>query len=251
MALVPTADVQLGCSHSGLRPGHGKAGSNAGASILMLERHLDRRRRRQRSLIAVWLTAVSFAFAAAPFGAMVPRALAAGLTLEVGPETASARTGVPTTLTASVRDAAGDGVDGVQVDFEVTAGPGDDDIGSAGDTPTAPDLSCTTSGGGAGVPATCSVSYTEADNTGGTDAIRAWIDADGSNGTVEADLGEGRDESTAAVASCAAGTAGGGLGWSGGLSLGVKLARPDRNVVQIVGDGSFYFSTPLAVFATA
>ncbi len=47
------------------------------------------------------------------------------------------------------------------------------------------------------------------------------------------------------------GTAGGGLGWSGGISLGVKLARPDRNVVQIVGDGSFYFSTPLAVYAAA
>jgi acetolactate synthase-1/2/3 large subunit len=47
------------------------------------------------------------------------------------------------------------------------------------------------------------------------------------------------------------GTAGGGLGWSGGMALGVKLARPDRNVVQIVGDGSFYFSTPLSVYAAA
>jgi len=47
------------------------------------------------------------------------------------------------------------------------------------------------------------------------------------------------------------GTAGGGLGWSGGVALGVKLARPDRTVVQIVGDGSFYFSTPLSVYATA
>ncbi len=47
------------------------------------------------------------------------------------------------------------------------------------------------------------------------------------------------------------GTAGGGLGWSGGAALGVKLARPDRTVVQIVGDGSFYFSTPLSVYAAA
>lgn len=47
------------------------------------------------------------------------------------------------------------------------------------------------------------------------------------------------------------GTAGGGLGWSGGMALGVKLARPDRSVVQIVGDGSFYFSTPLSVYAAA
>jgi len=47
------------------------------------------------------------------------------------------------------------------------------------------------------------------------------------------------------------GTAGGGLGWSGGMALGVKLARPDRTIVQIVGDGSFYFSTPLSVYAAA
>jgi len=47
------------------------------------------------------------------------------------------------------------------------------------------------------------------------------------------------------------GTAGGGLGWSGGMALGMKLARPDRTVVQIVGDGSFYFSTPLSVYAAA
>jgi len=35
------------------------------------------------------------------------------------------------------------------------------------------------------------------------------------------------------------GLAGGGLGFSGGTALGVKLARPDRTVVQICGDGSF------------
>jgi acetolactate synthase I/II/III large subunit len=45
--------------------------------------------------------------------------------------------------------------------------------------------------------------------------------------------------------------AGGGLGASGGTALGVKLARPDRAVVQIVGDGSFYFNNPTAVFAVA
>lgn len=45
--------------------------------------------------------------------------------------------------------------------------------------------------------------------------------------------------------------AGGGLGASGGTALGVKLARPDRCVVQIVGDGSFYFNNPTAVFAVA
>lgn len=43
--------------------------------------------------------------------------------------------------------------------------------------------------------------------------------------------------------------AGGGLGASGGTALGVKLANPERNVIQIVGDGSFYFNNPTAVYA--
>lgn len=45
--------------------------------------------------------------------------------------------------------------------------------------------------------------------------------------------------------------AGGGLGASGGMALGVKLARPDRTVVQVVGDGTFYFNNPSAVLATS
>ena len=44
---------------------------------------------------------------------------------------------------------------------------------------------------------------------------------------------------------------GGGLGWSGGMALGVKLAAPDRMVVQVVGDGGFYFGNPSSVFAVA
>ena len=47
------------------------------------------------------------------------------------------------------------------------------------------------------------------------------------------------------------GLAGGGLGFSGGTALGVKLARPDRTVVQLCGDGSFYFCNPAAVYAVA
>ena len=47
------------------------------------------------------------------------------------------------------------------------------------------------------------------------------------------------------------GLAGGGLGFSGGTALGVKLARPDTTVVQICGDGSFYFCNPAAVYAVA
>jgi acetolactate synthase-1/2/3 large subunit len=45
--------------------------------------------------------------------------------------------------------------------------------------------------------------------------------------------------------------AGGGLGASGGTALGIKLALPERCVIQIVGDGSFYFNNPTAVFAVA
>jgi acetolactate synthase-1/2/3 large subunit len=44
---------------------------------------------------------------------------------------------------------------------------------------------------------------------------------------------------------------GGGLGWSGAMALGAKLAAPDRMMVQIVGDGSFYFGSPCSVFAVA
>ncbi|MBV9114522.1 MAG: thiamine pyrophosphate-requiring protein [Hyphomicrobiales bacterium] len=47
------------------------------------------------------------------------------------------------------------------------------------------------------------------------------------------------------------GLGGAGLGYSGGMALGIKLAHPDRRVVQIVGDGSFHFSTPDSVYATA
>ncbi len=44
---------------------------------------------------------------------------------------------------------------------------------------------------------------------------------------------------------------GGGLGWSGGLALGAKLAAPDRLMVQISGDGGFYFGNPSSVFAVS
>ncbi len=47
------------------------------------------------------------------------------------------------------------------------------------------------------------------------------------------------------------GCAGGGLGYSGGMALGAKLANPDVRVIQIVGDGGFHFSTPSSVYATA
>ena len=47
------------------------------------------------------------------------------------------------------------------------------------------------------------------------------------------------------------GLSGGGLGFSGGMALGARLARPGNRVVQIVGDGGFHFSTPASVYAVA
>jgi acetolactate synthase-1/2/3 large subunit len=42
------------------------------------------------------------------------------------------------------------------------------------------------------------------------------------------------------------GSGGSGLGWGIGAAVGIKLARPDRTVVLLVGDGSFVFGEPLA-----
>jgi len=47
------------------------------------------------------------------------------------------------------------------------------------------------------------------------------------------------------------GLAGGGLGFSGGMALGLKLAQPKRRVVQVIGDGGFHFSSPDSVYAVA
>jgi len=45
------------------------------------------------------------------------------------------------------------------------------------------------------------------------------------------------------------GFAGGGLGCSGGIALGVKLAAPTATVVQFVGDGGFYFNNPSSLYS--
>jgi len=47
------------------------------------------------------------------------------------------------------------------------------------------------------------------------------------------------------------GLAGGGLGFSGGMALGLKLAQRHRRVVQVIGDGGFHFSSPDSVYAVA
>jgi acetolactate synthase-1/2/3 large subunit len=47
------------------------------------------------------------------------------------------------------------------------------------------------------------------------------------------------------------GLAGGGLGFSGGMALGLKLAKAERRIVQVIGDGGFHFSSPDSVYAAA
>jgi acetolactate synthase-1/2/3 large subunit len=49
----------------------------------------------------------------------------------------------------------------------------------------------------------------------------------------------------------ALGCSGGALGYSNGMALGAKLARPEATVVQVVGDGSFYFGNPSSTYAVA
>jgi len=47
------------------------------------------------------------------------------------------------------------------------------------------------------------------------------------------------------------GLPGGGLGFSAGVALGMKLANPARRVVHVVGDGTFYFSNATSTYAVA
>jgi acetolactate synthase I/II/III large subunit len=43
------------------------------------------------------------------------------------------------------------------------------------------------------------------------------------------------------------GSGAGSLGWNGGASIGVKLAAPDKMVINLTGDGSYLFSVPSTV----
>jgi acetolactate synthase-1/2/3 large subunit len=47
------------------------------------------------------------------------------------------------------------------------------------------------------------------------------------------------------------GSGGSGLGWGLGAAVGIKLAKTDRPVVLLVGDGSFVFGEPLAALWAA
>jgi acetolactate synthase-1/2/3 large subunit len=38
------------------------------------------------------------------------------------------------------------------------------------------------------------------------------------------------------------------LGWSGGAAIGAKLAKPEKTVVNLTGDGSYLFGAPSAVY---
>ena len=118
--------------------------------------------------------------------------------VDVTPESSSSPTGSDHVLTAAVTDDAGNGVPGAAIDFELVAGPADGDVGTPGNTPLSPDLGCVTAGGGQGAAATCTVSYTEPANDDGTDRVLAWIDLDGDDATVEADVDEGRNASCVA-----------------------------------------------------
>jgi len=44
------------------------------------------------------------------------------------------------------------------------------------------------------------------------------------------------------------GKGGGALGWHGGAAVGMKLARPEKDIVALTGDGTFIFSCPTAVY---
>jgi hypothetical protein len=159
---------------------------------------------------AVSMSVLSLVLVVAPVSSASPPG-AALWRLDIEPEVSTAATGTVYTLTASVTDLLGNGQDGAMIDFEVLSGPGDDDVGTAGNTPETPDLSCISAGGGVGVPATCAVSYAESDNIAGDDPVVAWIDVDGLDATVEADMAEGLDATGIGASVCGAGTTGAGI----------------------------------------
>ncbi|HUP68558.1 MAG TPA: Ig-like domain-containing protein [Acidimicrobiales bacterium] len=106
------------------------------------------------------------------------------LRFDVTPETADNSVSTPHVLTAEVPTTS---PVNTEVDFEIT---GPNDPNSDGDTPGSPDRTCIVAN-----PATnntCTVTYTG--TVVGTDTIRAWIDVDQNNTTVEADLTEGQNE---------------------------------------------------------
>lgn len=109
--------------------------------------------------------------------------------LNCEPDTDTNPVGTAHVITCTATNSAGTTISGVNVDVEVT-GTADPD---AADSPTSPDLTCTTSGSG-----TCTVTHTS--NDVGNSTYRAWIDPDNNNSTSNADATEGQAEATTAGA---------------------------------------------------
>ena len=112
--------------------------------------------------------------------------------VDCGPETDTNPTGTAHTVTCTVTNSLGNVSANANVDVEAT-GPGDPD---GTNTPLTPDFTCTTNAQG-----TCSFTHGPAGTTTpGTTTYRAWLDADNSNATNEADATEARDETATAGA---------------------------------------------------
>lgn len=85
-----------------------------------------------------------------------------------------------------------------------------------------------------------------------TARVREWIDADAivlnegiSNyGVIARHLLRSRPGSLLASGASS-------LGWYGGAAIGVKLAHPDRQVIALVGDGTYLFGVPASVYWVA
>lgn len=105
--------------------------------------------------------------------------------LDCTPETASNPLNTTHTITCTARDANNAVINGAQIDAELT-GANDPDTANS---PTSPDLTCTTAGSG-----TCNLVDSTGNTTAGLTTYRIWIDRDASNATVEADTTEARDE---------------------------------------------------------
>jgi hypothetical protein len=138
-----------------------------------------------RVRLAATLTVALAALALLPLRASGVSAVTGNLNVE--PETAELTIGAVHELVASLGLAPVTG--DVLVDFEIESGPNDPD----GDTPDKPDGTCTVPQGlPGGETPSCKVAYKGA--KAGTDLIRAWIDADGKDETVEADKEEPRQD---------------------------------------------------------
>ncbi|MGH2708166.1 MAG: Ig-like domain-containing protein, partial [Actinomycetota bacterium] len=141
-----------------------------------------------RDRVAAILGVALVALSLGPLGPLGPPGVSAvSGNLNVEPETAELTVGTPHELVASLGLAPVTG--DVLIDFEVESGPNDAD----GDTPEKPDGTCTIPQAlPAGETPSCKVQFQGA--KAGTDLIRAWIDADGKDETVEADKEEPRQD---------------------------------------------------------